>query len=164
MEMSPTPENTVLENAYNSIDNLSILLRFIDTCFKHVLAAKLGALRYELTFDYGDDHEYKSIVRICEVLKGSIKRQLDNSNEIDGSVYLNFYQKIAINSEEEELRYTGVLRIFNNACFIRFLWHSNSREIRIDISRHLLAEEVVNTYTHFQEAILYQLNRLSNEQ
>ena len=137
---------------------------FIDTCFKHVPAAKSGALRYELTYDYGDDHEHKGVNGICEELKGSVKRQFENSNEIDGSVYLNFYQKIVVNSEEEELRYTGVLRIFDNACFIRFLWHSSSREIRIDISRQLPAEEVLNTYTHFQEAILDQLNRLSNEQ
>src|SRR6266542_1418636 len=143
MEKSPMPENAVLENAYNSIDNLSILLRFVDTCFKHVPVEKLGILRYELTYDYGSEHEHK---------------------EVDGSVYLNFYQQIVVNSEEDELRYTGILRIFDNACFIRFLWHSSSREIRIDISRHLPAEEVVNTYVHFQEAILDQLNRLSNEQ
>lgn len=164
MEKSPIPENAVLENAYNSIDNLSILLRFVDTCFKHVPAAKLGALRYELTYDYGNTYEHEGVDGIGEELKNSTKRQFDNSNEIDGSVYLNFYQKIVVNSEEEELRYTGVLRIFDNACFIRFLWHSSSREIRINISQLLPAEEVVNTYVHFQEAILDQLKRFSNEQ
>ncbi len=164
MEKSPMPENAVLENAYNSIDNLSILLRFVDTCFKHVPVEKLGILRYELTYDYGSEHEHKGVDDLCKELKSSVKWQYENSKEIDGSVYLNFYQQIVVNSEEDELRYTGILRIFDNACFIRFLWHSSSREIRIDISRHLPAEEVVNTYVHFQEAILDQLNRLSNEQ
>jgi hypothetical protein len=101
---------------------------------------------------------------MCSELKSSIASQFDNRNEIDGSVYLNFYRGIAPETSEEYLRYTGILRIFDNACFIRFLWHSNSKEIRIDISEHLSAEDVVDTYVHFQEAILDQVKRLRNEQ
>lgn len=164
MENSPIPENAVLEKAYNSIDNLSILLRFVDACFKHVPVEKLGILHYELRYDYGSEHDHTGVDGLCKELKSSVNCQYENSKEIDGSVYLNFYQPVVVNSVENELRYTGILRIIDNACFIRFLWHSSSREIRIDISRHLPSEEVLNIYVHFQEAMSDQLNRFSNEQ
>lgn len=164
MENSAIPINSVLQNAYASIDHLLILLRLVDNCFKYLQVERAGNLRYELTYDYGDDYEHQGVDTICEDLKSSIKRQFDSSHKIDGSVYLNFYQGIAPETSEENLRYTGILRIFDNACFIRFLWHQTSDEIRINISRHLAAEEVVNTFIHFQEAILDQLKRLSNEQ
>jgi len=159
MEDNPV-YNQSISAARSCISHLEKVLRFIETCFSHILVPKTEPLSISMSYHGQEDVKINGIKEIRSDLLRCLLYQTENRIKINIDAHITIIQNILIEGQVGELYYYGQLHLFDPKGVIFFCNYDPTPQIEIDLDDEIPVERVLVLFNHLQETIVNQIQKV----